>query len=326
LAQHTKILSKIFCILIGLVGLFPQACFGASIVGPGTGHDEPWFTGPLLSPSARVIPVGHFNLEPYLFHNVTIGAYDNKWKSHPVPTFNQVVFQCHSKTGIYKNFDFTIVPQSFYSYSQGSHAASFGDLPIAIGYQLYEGKPDDYLTYAKFSITEIFPTGNYDQFDEDLAITEASGQGSYLTNLNLTISKLVKLKHNKYFSWRCNLTISIPSPASIRGQSIYGGGKGTRGTIYPKTGLLFFAGAEYTLTKKIVLACDFQALYFPKGRFKGVTIIPVIDPETIQFGLAPAIEYNFNSSMGIIAGVWFSFAGKNANRFINGVAAFNYSF
>jgi hypothetical protein len=162
--------------------------------------------------------------------------------------------------------------------------------------------------------------------DDDLVFTDVSGQGSYLTNFNLTFSKLVKLKCHRYFSWRCNFTASVPSTAKLRGKSIFGGDRETRGTIHPKTAWLLLAGAEYTLTKEWVLACDFQAFYAPKGKFKGFTIIPVSDPETFLFGLAPAIEYNFNSSMGIIIGAWFSLAGKNTNQFVNGVAAFNYSY
>lgn len=315
-------LAFILCLLI----VIPGYCIAVSILGAHSGNDEPWFTGPLLTPSARVIPVGHVNLEPYLFHNVSTAVYDTQWKARKIPTFNQVVFQINAKTGIHKEFDITIAPQSIYSYSQGRHSSSFGDLPVAIGYQLYEGKPEDWLTYVKLAIGEIFPTGKYHRLDEDLAFTEVTGQGSYLTNFNLTISKLVKLPHHHFFSWRCNLTASIPSSARIKGSSIYGGGKGTRGTIFPKTSWTFLAGAEYTVTREISLACDFQAFYAPKGRFKGFTIIPVRDPETVVFSLAPAIEYNWNSSIGIIIGCWFSFAGKNANRFINGVAAFNYSY
>ncbi len=38
--------------------------------------EDPWFTGPLLAPSAHVVPGGYINLEPYLFYTVTTGAYE----------------------------------------------------------------------------------------------------------------------------------------------------------------------------------------------------------------------------------------------------------
>jgi hypothetical protein len=328
MAQHIKASSinrnSIIFLLLSI--LAPLSCTAVSIVESHQKNDEPWYTGPLLTPSARVIPVGHLNLEPYLFHNVSTGSYDKNWEAHSTPTFNQVIFQIHAKTGIFKNFDITISPQSIYSYSQGRHASSFGDLPIGIAYQLYEGKPEDWLTYVKIGITEIFPTGKYDHLNEDLLFSDVGGQGRYLTNIHLTVSKLVNLHNHRYFSWRCNLTATIPSTASIRGKSIYGGGEETRGAIQSRISCLFLAGAEYTFTKEISLACDFQVFYSPKGHFKGFTVIPVRDPESVVFGLAPAIEYNWNSNIGVIIGCWFSFAGKNANRFVNGVAAFNYSY
>jgi hypothetical protein len=39
-----------------------------TLQGPiGTQEEGPWFTGPLLTGSGHVIPVGHANYEPYLY-------------------------------------------------------------------------------------------------------------------------------------------------------------------------------------------------------------------------------------------------------------------
>jgi hypothetical protein len=43
-----------------------------------------------------------------------------------------------------------------------------------------------------------------------------------------------------------------------------------------------------------------------------------------QYSLAPAIEYNWNIDLGVISGVWFTFAGKNAEAFASWVTALNY--
>src|ERR1700722_19991319 len=50
----------------------------------------PWFTGPLLTGSSHVVPIGYFNLEPYLFVNDFYGSYDAEWHSHSTPTFIEV--------------------------------------------------------------------------------------------------------------------------------------------------------------------------------------------------------------------------------------------
>ena len=49
-------------------------------------------------------------------------------------------------------------------------------------------------------------------------------------------------------------------------------------------------------------------------------------PSTEQLSFAPAIEYNFNENCGLIAGSWFSAAGRNSWEFRSGILSFIYSF
>jgi hypothetical protein len=46
---------------------------------------------------------------------------------------------------------------------------------------------------------------------------------------------------------------------------------------------------------------------------------------SIQYSLAPAIEYNWSEKLGLIAGCWLTIAGKNSRKFTSGVIALNYS-
>lgn len=312
----------LFCLILAMMHSF--LCFGVSSVPLSEEPKGPWFTGPLLTPSARVMPKGHINLEPYLFWTVTTGLYDDDWKPHSVPTFNEINVQLLFKYGIAEKIDLTLLPQSFLSFSRGKTGSSFGDLPVGLSYQLYEGKPEDWLTFVRFSITEVFPTGRYQNLDPDRFLTEVGGQGSFITVAALTFSKLIDLCNNKFLGVRWNFSALYLSPTPIRGFSIFGGDQETRGTIHHGATYLFFAGAEYTVTREFSLACDFFARYVQKKTFKGFTNTPIFRPELIQFSLAPAIEYNWSDSMGIIIGAWFTVAGRNATRFISGVAAFNY--
>lgn len=309
---------------IATAALCIEQCHGVSSVTPG--NDEPWFTGPLLTPSARVIPVGHVNLEPYLFYNVTTGRYGEDWHATKVPTYNQINAQLQVKFGILERLDFSIVPQSFLSFSQGDSSSSFGDLPIGLGYLLYKGDDHSWIDYVKLSVFEIIPIGKYHELDPELSGTDVGGQGAYVTTVGLSISKLFKLGCNRFLGFRCNWTASLPGPTKIRGISIYGGTNNTRGKIHQGPSLFFVAGAEYTVTQRFSLACDFLAQHSPRKRFKGVTEIPIRPGETISFSFAPAFEYNWSSDVGMIIGAWFSVAGKNSGRFINGVAAINYYF
>lgn len=305
---------------------FMEKGFGISSVPLSEEPEGPWFTGPLLTPSARVMPKGHINLEPYLFWNVTTGVYDNDWKARSVPTFNRIDAQLQVKYGLGCGFDLSITPQSVLSFSRGETNSSFGDLPVGLEYQIFEGKPKDWITFAKISISEVFPTGKFQNLDPTLDATEISGQGSFITVVGMTFSKLVELPKDKFFGYRWNVSALFFAPTRLHGLSIFGGDPETRGTIHHGNSYLFVAGAEYTVTREFSLACDFLARYVAKKHFKGKTIIPIFQPESFHFSLAPAVEYNWNSSMGIIVGAWFTMAGRNTVRFINGVAAFNYVF
>ena len=85
-----------------------------------------------------------------------------------------------------------------------------------------------------------------------------------------------------------------------------------------------YTGAEYTATKNWALALDLNAVCAAKNRFKGKSTSKVGGPSSIQLSLAPAIEYNWSSQLGVIAGSWFTIAGRNSTRFTSVVGAFNY--
>src|SRR5262245_39614310 len=99
-------------------------------------ENDPWFTGPLLAPSARVVPVGHANLEPYLFYTVINGKYDDNWKPESTPHFYQIRPQLTFKIGLTEKIDFSGVLQSSISWTRGKVGRSFGDLPLGFDYQL----------------------------------------------------------------------------------------------------------------------------------------------------------------------------------------------
>ena len=75
----------------------------------------PWFTGPLLTGSSHVVPVGYFNFEPYLFVDDFYGSYDSKWHSHSTPTFIDVAPVFSLQVGVIKDVDFQISPAIFLS-------------------------------------------------------------------------------------------------------------------------------------------------------------------------------------------------------------------
>jgi hypothetical protein len=85
------------------------------------------------------------------------------------------------------------------------------------------------------------------------------------------------------------------------------------------------------MTRNWALALDALGLFGSKRRFSGNPGMDLIGlpgsnirPFSVQYSLAPAIEYNLSASMGVITGCWFTVAGKSSGKFENFIIAFNY--
>lgn len=289
----------------------------------------PWLTGPLLAPSGNVVPLGSFNVEPYLFCSYFVGTYDLGWQTHERPTFSSYALNVPIQFGIAPRVDFSISPTVFMNRTQGKHAWGFGDLILATGIQLVkEGKNYPSL---KLALQELFPTGKYRNLDPALYFTDGIGGGSFVSSIALVFGKFLILRDTHDVNIRFTAAYSISSPVFLKGLSVYGGAFNTRGTYYPPLLATLDLGLEYSLTKNWALALDVLYNYAGRTKFRGKngealvsSVGGLLTEVSSQISLAPAIEYNWSQSIGIIAGAWFSIAGRNANIFRNAVIAFNY--
>lgn len=289
----------------------------------GKGKKEiPWFTGPIVTTSARLVPYGHFTIEPYYYWTQFPGVYGKHWEQISKPNFYEHTIQVVYKIGIAKKVNLSGIVQGFYSWSQGHSATTFGDLPIGFDFELHN-KDNRFL---KFSVQETFPTGRYQKLNPKKLLTDAGGAGSYVTQFSITGGSLHHFKGHNFLSLRLNLAANFPSPVHVKGANTYGGDPTTRGTVHPGIGFTFSGGAEYSLTRNWALAMDIVGVYAAKTGFNGHTILPVGGPSSVQYSAAPAIEYNWSEALGLIVGSWFTVAGRNSFRFINAVAALNYNY
>ena len=87
---------------------------------PHPNISAPWFTGPLLAPSALTIPFGHYNIEPYIYGLANTGAYDGHWQPVKKENFWNNYFQTLLAFGVNNWADFQCNPTLFYNYSDSS--------------------------------------------------------------------------------------------------------------------------------------------------------------------------------------------------------------
>jgi hypothetical protein len=287
---------------------------------------SPWFTGPLLAPSAITIPPGHFNLEPYIYINANTGHYDHNWKRQKVETFWVNELQPSIQIGINNWMDFQLNPTLLYNYTKGAGKWVIGDMPIGFDFQLFHTSHliTKWNTALKLQLRETIPMGKYQKLNPKKLLTDVGGQGSWQTAAGLVWGNVFYLGGTCFVTWRHSFQYLIPAPVHVKNLNAFGGGRGTNGTVYPPQNFQYDMAIEITLSQNWAFACDILLSWSGKTRFKGKTLFPMTTPPQAQFSLAPAIEYNWNANIGIIFGSWFSFAGRNSTQFTSGVFAFNY--
>lgn len=302
---------------------------------------QPWFTGTLLATSGLVVPAGHFNTEPYIFAISRTSFYNNDWKSVSIDPLWNVQFRTPFWVGVAPWADLRITPVWNWNHRENQSEWTLGDWVLQLSFQLYkETLPSkNWYPSVKVCIRETFPTGKYQNLNVDKLGTDGGGMGTYATAVSINFSKLFHFYDVSFLNLRFNVVYSVPTEVHVKGLNAYGGGMGTDGIVTPEKSFLSVFGFEYSLARNWAIACDFQGIWCSQTYFKGnpgkvpysdsdidPSGVPAVNENkaSIQYSIAPAIEYNWSAELGLIAGVWLTLAGKNSSHFTTGVIALNY--
>jgi len=330
-----KSLRSLFNHAIGLASA--ASCFASTDahLSPPTedGCVGPWFTGPLLAPAGHTIPPRYINVEPYMFYTVTTGMYDADWKVTNLPNFTSVNFQMLLYIGITKRFDIQFAPQANWNQTENVSSLEFGDFAAELDYQFIENESHPETPAVKLYLRESFPTGRYQRLDPERRLTDSGGSGSFESTLGFVVTATYEFPGCHFLNWRLNGYVTLPTHVDVKGVNTYGGAPNTEANIRPGITWGGIFALQYNITEHWALSVDLEGLYAKATTFKGFAgteiansspPIPLGNPSNASFSIAPAIEYNFNASVGIIAGAWVTFAGRNTPHFYSGVIAINY--
>ncbi|KTD82680.1 hypothetical protein [Legionella waltersii] len=308
--------------LVIFIGLF---IVKASIAGP-------WFTGPLLAPAGHTIPAGHTNFEFYAINVFTNGQYNSSGQVVRTPLFRTFVANPILSHGFTDFLDVQMtVPYAFNS-TRGVNYNRLTDVSTAIGLQFFEQKGDPKRMDVRLLIQETFPTGRYDHLNPALFGTDATGLGSYQTQIGLNLQYLLEVFKDHYLRTRLIASRIYSSNVKVDGLSSYGGTINTHGTVKPGIENDIDLAFEFTLTQNWVAVMEGYLSTGTSTRFNGIlNISSVGSPPIANIGsgsfrenaLAPAIEYNFNENIGLIGGVWFPVKGVNTSHFMTYMLALN---
>jgi hypothetical protein len=182
-------------------------------------------------------------------------------------------------------------------------------------------------------LSETLPTGRYDQLGE--RPSDGLGAGAYTTTIGINSQRPFWLPTGRILRCRFNLAYSMSDPANIRDVSVYATGTGFRGQAQPGDTIEVALGAEYSAARHWVLALDLNYQHGASNTLIGTyPQAPPLQPITVAdrsnaselLRLAPAIEYNWNSAIGVIAGVIFPVAGRNTGAVYTPAIALNMAF
>ena len=288
----------------------------------------PWFTGTLLSTRGRTLDRGHTVVEPYFFFTRYGGLYNDNWRLHSATVSRTIIQQTYIIYGVTDWMDVEIAPQWLRNSSDGESLSGFGDLPLQLGFQVLRGRSDSWLPDVRLWVQEVFPTGRYTDLPASTVGLGGTGGGSFATMLGIGVQKALWLGGDHVLRYRVNASYGFYTPVTVRGFNAYGGGFGTEGRVDPGSVTTVTVAGEYSLTRHLILALDIGFQTINGTDFSGTMGIgPGGKPAMVGNGygnlltMAPAVEYNFNQQIGLIAGPWFSVRGRNTSEFFGIVAA-----
>lgn len=286
-------------------------------------RDDAWWTGPLLAASPGSLTPGHFLFEPYVFDAIRQGHYDNTGKRQPVPHANSFGSQSYLLYGLTDKVGVGLIPRFGFndvSVGRDSSKVGVGDLTVQAQYGLTRFEEGSWVPTTAVVLQETLPTGKYDRLGDLPA--DGLGQGTYSTNVALYSQYFFWMPNGRILRTRFDVSYSISGSAGVRDVSVYGTGEGFRGRARPGNVTVVNAAAEYSLTRNWVLAMDVLYEHDGSTRIYGSGLNINTGPGH-TWSLAPAIEYNFNSRVGVIVGAKLTAAGRNATAVVIPVAAVN---
>lgn len=288
---------------------------------------NPWYTGPLITPSATMVAPGNAMYQPYIYFTDNYAAFNSHRESVKVPNEFQVFVQpVIIQIGVTPQVDTTLIWGAKENWKENHRGGGITDVLIQLGFLFT--KQTLYAPKAKFTVGQTFPTGPYKNLNKDGLLLDGIGAGAWTTTFTLTFGKVLFWATKHPMNTRLSLNYTINTPIHVTNFNAYGGGIGTHGTVHPGNTFAADLGLEMSINQPWVIALDVVYNCTNRTKFNGTTspTAPVGPGYSDQLSLAPAIEYNFNDLMGILWGVWFTVYGRNSANFVSGVFSWYWEF
>ncbi|MFY9805484.1 MAG: hypothetical protein WA211_01290 [Candidatus Acidiferrales bacterium] len=279
---------------------------------------DAWWTGPMLANSAATLPRGHFLIEPYLYD--VIATHSNGFGS-----------LTYMEYGLVDRLTVGLIPTAGFnkmSDALSSSGVGLGDISVLGQYRLTQFHEGGWIPTMSFFVEETFPTGKYDRLGE--RPSDGFGGGAYTTTLALNTQTYFWMRNGRILRMRFNTSQALSGYAKVEGVSVYGTGAGFQGHAKPGASSFVDAAWEYSLTRNWVLALDATYRHTASTRVTGYDMTQ--NPPEVRkssgssdaVGFAPAIEYNWKPTLGVLLGTRVIAIGHNAATTITPAVALNF--
>ena len=266
--------------------------------------------GPMLAATASTLPKGHFFTQPYFFDSISGG------KHHPGSTgFYQYGLLDEVTVGFQPNFAWGV--------HGPDRGPAMGDLKLLGQVRLTNFTPEHRIPTVSLILNESLPVGEYDRLDRSEV---GHGSGSFATEVGVNLQQYFLLKNGRLLRGRINVLQRFPHGADVEGKSVYGTGPGFRGHASPAKKTTLIVAVEYSLTREWVLALDViresTTKSTVKGRYGDGSVVEQVFPSTRYVGFAPAVEYNWSDTTGVLLGIWVAPKGHNRSASVTPAISF----
>ena len=334
--RYWKTIQKVFAVVAVLsAGLARTQVACAQSSSGRQSLADAWWTGPMLAPSAATLPQGHFLIEPYLYDVIQQGQYDRNGVKRTVPESNGFGSLTYINYGLIDKLTIGLIPTFGYnrvSDGPSSSSVGMGDVTVQGQYRLTKFHEGHRIPTMSVAVQETFPAGKYDQLGK--RPSNGLGSGAYTTTLAFYSQTYFWLPNRGILRMRLNVSQSIPSGVNVKGVSVYGTDDAFQGHARPGGTSFVDASWEYSLTRSWVLALDATYRYQNSTHIIGhdAAASPgVLSPAKIELdtgyndaiGFAPAVEYSWNSKVGVLLGARVIPIGRNTAATITPAIAIN---
>jgi hypothetical protein len=332
---HWKTVPQMLAVLALLFGLVSTQAASAQNSTDRQSLDDAWWTGPMLAPSAATLPRGHFLIEPYLYDVIQQGEFDREGVKRRAPDSSGFGSLTYVNYGLMDKLTIGVIPTFGYNRVNGAPSSSsveMGDVTVQGQYRLTKFHEGSWVPTTSFAVQETFPSGKYDRLGN--RPSDGLGSGAYTTTFAFYSQTYFWLPNRRILRMRLNVSESFSSDVSVQGVSVYGTDAEFHGNARPGGTSFVDASSEYSLTRSWVLALDATYRYQRSTTVTGYDDLAsagVQNTRTIRLntgysdaiGFAPAIEYSWNSKIGVLLGTRVIAIGHNASATITPAIAIN---